>query len=56
VLARGTEPLRDAPPLSVLVLLAWLRHTQNLLTKADGYADNWLWERLNFEAPLAALA
>ncbi|HMJ37321.1 MAG TPA: phosphotransferase [Baekduia sp.] len=56
VLARGTEPLRDAPTLSALVLLAWLRHTQNLLTKADGYADNWLWQRLNFEAPLAALA
>jgi hypothetical protein len=56
VLARGREPLGDAPPLSVLVLLAWLRHTQSLLTKADGYADNWLWERLNFEAPLAALA
>ena len=56
VVARGAESLRDAPPLSVLVHLAWLRHTQNLLTKADGYADNWLWHNLNFEAPLAELA
>jgi hypothetical protein len=56
VLARGAESLRDAPPLSVLVHLAWLRHTRNLLTKADGYADNWLWHNLNFEAPLAELA
>jgi aminoglycoside phosphotransferase (APT) family kinase protein len=41
---------------SALVLLMWLRQTGNLLTKADGYADNWLWQRLNVEAPLAALA
>jgi O-antigen/teichoic acid export membrane protein len=56
VLARAAEPLGCARPLSVLVLLAWLRHTQNLLTKADGYAESWLWHRLNFEVPLAALA
>jgi O-antigen/teichoic acid export membrane protein/aminoglycoside phosphotransferase len=56
VLARAAEPLDDGLDPSVLVLLAWLRHTQNLLTKADAYADNWLWHRLNFELPLAALA
>lgn len=56
VLAHATEPLDAGPPLSVLVLLAWLRHTQNLLTKADAYAENWLWHRLNFEVPLTALA
>jgi aminoglycoside phosphotransferase (APT) family kinase protein len=43
-------------PTSALVLLAWLKQTGSLLTKADGYADNWLWQRLNVEAPLAALA
>ena len=43
-------------PLPALVLLAWLRQTESLLTKAEGYADNWLWQRLNLEAPLAAFA
>jgi aminoglycoside phosphotransferase (APT) family kinase protein len=43
-------------PTSALVLLAWLKQTGSLLTKADGYADNWLWQRLNVDAPLAALA
>jgi hypothetical protein len=56
VLGRAAQPLGDGLAPSVLVLLAWLRHTQNLLTKADAYADNWLWHRLNFEVPLAALA
>jgi aminoglycoside phosphotransferase len=56
LLARAVEPLGCARPLSALVLLAWLRHTQNLLTKADGYAESWLWHRLNFDVPLAALA
>jgi O-antigen/teichoic acid export membrane protein/Ser/Thr protein kinase RdoA (MazF antagonist) len=56
VLARATEVLPDALSPSVLVLLAWLRHTQNLLTKADRYANSWLWHRLNFEVPLVALA
>ena len=56
VLAHATQPLDARPPLSALVLLAWLRHTHNLLTKADAYAENWLWYRLNFELPLAALA
>jgi Phosphotransferase enzyme family len=54
VLDRGAAP-RGLPP-SVLVRLAWLGHTQSLLTKAEGYAGNWLWQRSNLEAPLAALA
>jgi aminoglycoside phosphotransferase (APT) family kinase protein len=36
-----------------LVLLAWLRHTASMLTKAPSYADNWLWTRANLEPVLA---
>ena len=56
VLERTTEPLVGDPPLSTLVLFAWLRHTASMLTKAAGYGDNWLWQRSNLEAALAALA
>ena len=56
MLTSATEPLGCAPTLPTLVLLAWLRQTQSLLTKTDGYANNWLWQRLNLDAPLAALA
>jgi aminoglycoside phosphotransferase len=39
-----------------LILLAWLRHTASMLTKAPGYAGNWLWTKSNLEAPLVGLA
>ena len=43
----GSLPARE------LVLLAWLRHTASMLTKAPSYADNWLWTRANLEPVLA---
>lgn len=46
----------DHPPWRVLVLLAWLRHSASMLTKARGYADNWLWRRGNLDPPLVTLA
>jgi O-antigen/teichoic acid export membrane protein len=39
-----------------LILLAWVRHTASMLTKAPGYAGNWLWTKSNLEAPLVGLA
>ena len=56
VLGWSTEPFEGDPSLSTLVLFAWLRHTASMLTKAAGYADNWLWQRSNLEATLAVLA
>jgi O-antigen/teichoic acid export membrane protein len=53
---KGRDRSGSDPPLPALVLLAWLRQTASLLTKAERYADNWLWQRLNLESPLAALA
>jgi O-antigen/teichoic acid export membrane protein/aminoglycoside phosphotransferase len=39
-----------------LILLAWVRHTASMLTKAPGYGGNWLWTKSNLEAPLVRLA
>lgn len=56
VLDQCRDPSGSDPPLPALVLLTWLTQTASLLTKAEGYVDNWLWQRLNLEAPLARLA
>jgi hypothetical protein len=52
--ARERLPGDDLPGRE-LVLLTWLRHTASMLTKAPGYANNWLWTRSNLESTLAEL-
>lgn len=56
LLERARERLPgDDLPGRELVLLTWLRHTASMLTKAPGYANNWLWTRSNLESTLAEL-
>jgi O-antigen/teichoic acid export membrane protein len=57
LLERARRALPGSSPADrELILLAWLRHTASMLTKAPGYASNWLWTRANLEAPLVGLA